>query len=207
MNMSEVKALWQYFSDNGIIVDVYISNAAAFTDPITMMDLSANALWSMIKTNFKSPVYFTEKFSKQGGDKQKFIINVTTANIHATQHPIVAERHAYTLGKFAGTLFFQYLAQDFSHDKIQVVSFHPGLIYNEYWKSLGIDVKHFDDDQLSGSFAVWAASEESAFLQGRTVWCSWDVEEFATGEIRNTIDEDFYFLRGTIAGLNGGNLA
>ncbi|KAH4391247.1 hypothetical protein HBH88_012690 [Parastagonospora nodorum] len=140
----------------------------------------------MIKTNFKSPVYFTKKFSKQSSNKQKFIINVTTANIHATQHPIVAERHAYTLGKFASTLFFQYLAQNFSHDKIQVVSFHPGLIYNEYWKSLGIDVKHFDNGKLSPYP---------------------DVEEFATGEIRNTIDEDFYFLRGTIAGLNGGNLA
>jgi NAD(P)-dependent dehydrogenase (short-subunit alcohol dehydrogenase family) len=70
---------------------------------------------------------------------------VTTANIHATQHPAVAARPAYTLSKFAGTLFFQFLAQDFAHDKVQIVSFHPGLIYNDYWKSLGIGSEHFDD--------------------------------------------------------------
>jgi NAD(P)-dependent dehydrogenase (short-subunit alcohol dehydrogenase family) len=70
---------------------------------------------------------------------------VTTANIHATQHPAVAARPAYTLSKFAGTLFFQFLAQDFAHDEVQIVSFHPGLIYNDYWKSLGVGSEHFDD--------------------------------------------------------------
>lgn len=61
--------------------------------------------------------------------------------------------------------------------------------------------------QLPGAFAVWAASKESAFFHGRTAWASWDVEELATGELRKRIDEDFYFLRGTIAGLKGGQLA
>jgi hypothetical protein len=62
-------------------------------------------------------------------------------------------------------------------------------------------------DQLTGAFAVWAASKEAAFLHGRIVWVSWDIEELATGELRKRLDDDFYFLRGTIAGLNGGNLA
>jgi NAD(P)-dependent dehydrogenase (short-subunit alcohol dehydrogenase family) len=78
----------------------------------------------------------------------QFIVNVTTANIHATQHPAVATRAAYTVSKFAGTLFFQCLAQDYPPEKIQIISFHPGLIYNDYWKSLGIDPKHFDDGEL-----------------------------------------------------------
>jgi NAD(P)-dependent dehydrogenase (short-subunit alcohol dehydrogenase family) len=71
VKMSDVNALWQYFSDEDIVVDVYVSNAAAFSDPSTMMNLGADALWSIVETNFKSPIYFTEKFSKQGGDKQK----------------------------------------------------------------------------------------------------------------------------------------
>jgi hypothetical protein len=29
----------------------------------------------------------------------------------------------------------------------------------------------------------------------------------ATGELRKRLDEDFYFLSGTISGLRGGNLA
>lgn len=71
----------------------------------------------------------------------------------------------------------------------------------------GITADSSREDQLTGAFAVWAASKEAAFLHGRTVWVSWDVEELATGELRKRLDDDFYFLRGTIAGLNGGNLA
>ena len=62
-------------------------------------------------------------------------------------------------------------------------------------------------DRMTGAFAVWAASKEAAFLHGRTVWASWDVEELATGDLRKRLDEDFYFLRGGIGGLHGTQLA
>jgi len=58
--------------------------------------------------------------------------------------------------------------------------------------------------ELTGAFAVWAASKEAAFLHGRFVWCSWDVEEMATGEFRKSIDEDPYFLKASIVGLRDG---
>jgi hypothetical protein len=64
-----------------------------------------------------------------------------------------------------------------------------------------------DLDRLTGAFAVWAASKEAAFMHGRFAWCSWDVEELATGDLRKRIDEDFYFLKGTISGLKDSQLA
>jgi hypothetical protein len=62
-------------------------------------------------------------------------------------------------------------------------------------------------DELCGAFAVWAATDEAKFLHGRFAWASWDVEELASGELRKRIDEDPYFLRTSISGLNGTNLA
>ena len=59
-------------------------------------------------------------------------------------------------------------------------------------------------DRLAGQFALWSATKEAAFLHGRTAGSTWDVEELAKGEIRKKIDEDFYFLRGTIAGVERG---
>ena len=61
--------------------------------------------------------------------------------------------------------------------------------------------------ELAAAFAVWATTKEAAFLHGRFVWASWDVEELATGEIRKQIDEDPYFLRSTIAPLKRGSRA
>lgn len=60
---------------------------------------------------------------------------------------------------------------------------------------------------LAGAFAVWTATKEASFLHGHFVWAAWDVEELSTGEIRKRIDEDPYFLRASIVGLNGGFLA
>jgi hypothetical protein len=62
-------------------------------------------------------------------------------------------------------------------------------------------------DELCGSFAVWLATKEAGFLHGRFVWSLWDIDELSTGEIRKRIEEDPYFLRISVAGLNGGNLS
>lgn len=72
-------------------------------------------------------------------------MNVTTGNIHGTHHPVVSTFPAYTLSKMAGTLYFQYLAQELAHDKVQILSFHPGLIFNPYWEKVGLGKELFDD--------------------------------------------------------------
>jgi hypothetical protein len=30
-------------------------------------------------------------------------------------------------------------------EKVQVLSFHPGVVFNEYWATFDLDSKHFDD--------------------------------------------------------------
>ena len=142
-----------------------------------------------------------------------------------TTHPVVVERPAYTLTKLTGTLFFQLIAQSVPSEKLQIISLHPGLIYNDAWKEMGLDPGMFNDsrelfspanlstayaddsfssdsDELCGGFAVWAASKNAAFLHGRFVWTSWDIEELSTGELRKRIDEDPLYLRASIVGLN-----
>jgi NAD(P)-dependent dehydrogenase (short-subunit alcohol dehydrogenase family) len=70
-NMSDLNALWQYFSDEGVIVDVYVANAAVFADPATMMDLGADKVWEMMEINAKSSIYFSEKLYRQQSDRPK----------------------------------------------------------------------------------------------------------------------------------------
>lgn len=61
--------------------------------------------------------------------------------------------------------------------------------------------------ELAASFAVWATSKEATFLHGRFVWASWDVQELATGEVRERIDNDFYYLKDSIVGIDGARRA
>lgn len=62
-----------------------------------------------------------------------------------TGHFGVAARPAYTLAKMSGTLLFQLIAQNNSPEKLQVVSFHPGLSYNEQWGLMGFSKDQFDN--------------------------------------------------------------
>ncbi|KAH8812709.1 hypothetical protein F5884DRAFT_315445 [Xylogone sp. PMI_703] len=203
-NLAEVEAFWKDLASQNITVDVLVSNAAKFTQDKPILELGADEVWSQFEVNTKAPLYFAEKFNAQPGEKQRFIVNVSTQAIHMTTHPTISVRPAYTLTKMAGTLLFQVIAQNVSPQKLQVISFHPGLIWNEGWKTLNLPPDlGFDNPGLCGAFAVWAATKEAEFLHGRFVWASWDVEELATGEIRKRIDEDPYFLRASIVGLNG----
>ena len=54
---------------------------------------------------------------------------------------------------------------------------------------------------LPGDFAVWAASDEAAFLHGRFVWASWDVDELRSGQIRERLDSDPNYLKVGVVGL------
>ena len=69
----QVDALWKDLEAKGIFVDVYVANAAKFTEPEPMMKLGFDEVWSQVETNVKSPLYFATKFHAQSGasDKQK----------------------------------------------------------------------------------------------------------------------------------------
>ncbi|KAJ4350314.1 uncharacterized protein N0V89_008935 [Didymosphaeria variabile] len=60
---------------------------------------------------------------------------------------------------------------------------------------------------LPGAFAVWAASEEAAFVHNRIVWAAWDVEEWARGDVRKLIEEDDNYLRIGVGGFALGKRA
>ena len=36
--------------------------------------------------------------------------------------------------------------------------------------------------ELPANFMVWAASDEAKFLNGKSVWANWDVEELKAGK-------------------------
>ena len=71
---------------------------------------------------------------------------------------------------------------------IQVVSYHPGSVKSEAvlkseWANAPIA---WSEASIPGDFAVWAASDDAAFLHGRYVWASWDVDELKAMEgLRN----------------------
>jgi hypothetical protein len=133
----------------------------------------------------------------------QFIVNVTSGVIHTTAIPSVAARPAYVVSKMAATMLFQMIAANTPVEKLQIVTMHPGVVYNDGWKAMGFGPERFDSAEMCADFAVWACSKEAAFLHGRYAMAAWDVTELANWELRKKIEMDPDFLRGSIVGANG----
>lgn len=229
-----VTALWSGLKQKDIVVDVLVLNAAKFSPLQPIFEVGSDEVWSMFEANVRGPLILAEAFAKQGGDKPKvndsqrltllhchgpadrmadlrlaqFLVNVASQAIHLfdqSKNVIAAHCPAYGLTKNAGALTVQQIANRTDPEKLQIVNFHPGVIYADGWKDNGVSetTLPFDDVSLAGSAAVWLASAEARFLHGRFVWSAWDVDELKSGEIRKKIDEDVEFLKIGVNGLSG----
>ena len=82
VNMAEVDAFWKEIGARGITIDVFVANVAKITEPKPLLELGVDEVWSQIETNVKSPLYFSEKFYSQPGEKQKVIIHSFTVILY-----------------------------------------------------------------------------------------------------------------------------
>ncbi|PNP78685.1 hypothetical protein FNYG_08031 [Fusarium nygamai] len=182
-DFSAVDAFWKQLGSEGISVDVFVSNAAAFPQLKPLLESGAKNMWSDLNTNF--------------------VVNVSSSVTHNYMHDVTTQLAAYAFNKSCGTMLFQMAAKDTPVEEMQITSMHPGLIWSPEWVKLGFkDDVGFDDIALQGNFAVWLATPNAAFLHGRFAWASWDITELSEGPIRERIEEDAYYLKMTIRGAN-----
>lgn len=202
-NVAESAALWSDLRAEGVFVDVLVLNAARFGGQESILDAGVENIWSQYETNVRSLLQFTEQLYKQQGheDRQKYLVYISTAAIHSKS--IAAALPTYSLSKTSGHLLLQKIASEIDRKKLQIVSFHPGQILSETSRNAGLDetTLSWDDDNLPGHFAVWAASSEAAFLHGRFTWAAWDVNEMQSGDVKKRTETDANFLTIDFVGL------
>ncbi|KAJ3547836.1 hypothetical protein NM208_g1307 [Fusarium decemcellulare] len=206
-DLGSTEALWKSLESDGVHVDILVLSAAAYGAVEPILQGGFSKVWGDFESNVRSTLDMTDRFYKQqssGPQRPKFLVNISTcaAYMWTTMGP---DRPTYGLTKNASTLLLQQIAKDTDAADMQVISFHPGGILTDSAKKLGGDAIKglvFDDENLPGHFAVWAASLEARFLHGRFVWANWDIEELQSGPIRQQIDQDEHFLKVGVEGLS-----
>ncbi|GIJ99558.1 hypothetical protein Aspvir_001692 [Aspergillus viridinutans] len=177
-------------ANDNILIDVVVLNAA-------ILDLGRDKVWEEYITNVRTHLDFTERLYKQPGAKvrQKALVNLASLAIHESK--LTGQYPSYAATKSAGTMLVQQIAKDVPPEELQIVSYHPGGVFTELAELAGFkkDDPRWDDENLPGQFAVWAASPEARFLHGRFVWAKWDVTELLNEPLRKRIDEDDSFLK------------
>ncbi|KAK7999030.1 short chain dehydrogenase [Apiospora marii] len=201
---ADVERVWKTLHSQGTVIDVLVLNATVVPKMEPLLDLGVNDLKDSYNVNIFGNLDMTQHFYRQEGSRAgvtKYVVNVSTVSAHnfgtSTFMP------AYGLSKNAGTLAMQLVARDTKPEVMQIVTFNPGPVYTPGAQSVGVSEDSFDfnDADLSGQFAVWAASPEAAFLHGRFVWNEWDVDEMKSGELRKKIDDNPTFLQVGIHGI------
>ncbi|KKP05480.1 hypothetical protein THAR02_02440 [Trichoderma harzianum] len=179
-----IDSLWDALASEGVLVDVLVLNAAVTDNSLE------RSLWAR---GWEST---WEQFIVH-----RYLVNVATSAIHEWEAGVNTK--AYALTKNSGVLLLQQLARDSPVSKMQIVSFHPGAILSPGAKNAGATERTLDWDDISlpSSVAIWAASDEAAFLHGRFMWSAWDVEELRSGPLRERIEQDENYLRIGVHGV------
>ncbi|KAF5710939.1 Dehydrogenase reductase SDR family member 2 [Fusarium mundagurra] len=196
------REFWKKLAEDGIFVDVLVPSAAKMWLPNTILGLGYETFKDGLGVNVIAPYLWTSLFYKQreiDPSRKLVLLNLSSVVIHDTK--MSAPVPLYSTTKSAGTMMMQHIAMTVPSSDMQVISFDPGLHYTESFERF-TDESSFkwDDIKLPGDFAVWAASEEAEFLQGRFIWAKWDVDELKTGPLRKKIESDPSLFRVGVSG-------
>ncbi|KAK4178039.1 hypothetical protein QBC36DRAFT_325812 [Triangularia setosa] len=201
-DLEATEKLWAGLKEEGIVVDVLVLNAVALGPSGPLVDADLQSVWKAYKVNVRSLLDHTQRFYQQEGEKQKYLVSVSSSMAHNldNENPFLS---TYGATKNAGQVLIQQIARDVGPEKMQIVSFHPGAVYSEGAQTGGVTkdmVDFWDDAALPGNFAVWAATPEAKFLHGRFLAAWWDVNELKDVALQEKLVSDWHLLR---VGVNG----
>ena len=98
---------------------------------------------------------------------------------------------ALQVSKIANSKLMECISAE--HPELFVLNVQPGVVDSALARKAGRP-HGMDDVNLPGSFAVWAASPEAKFLNGKYVWSNWDVGELM--ERRREFEESTFMQIG-----------
>ncbi|KAK0663918.1 hypothetical protein QBC41DRAFT_328980 [Cercophora samala] len=195
--------VWAGLKENDIVVDVLVLNAVALGPTGSLVDANLESVWKAYEVNVRSLLDHTQRFYKQQGGRQKYLVSVSSSMAHNLDNEN-SFLSTYGATKNAGQVLFQQIARDVDPDKLQMISFHPGAVYSEGAQAGGVTkdmMDVWDDAALPGNFAVWAATPAARFLHGRFLAAWWDVNELKADALQEKLKSDWHLLRVGVKGL------
>ena len=174
-------------------IDVLALSAAAAATEHPLAKTPLSEMETTYNTNILGNWNLVKAVLNARADKypQTTILNVSS---WAAYRPI-SRQAVYGSSKAAFAQLMTEWSKEFDEKEVRFVSYHPGAIYTEM-ASEHFPKEVFDGWEsvvLPGQFAVWLASPEAGFLNGRFVWAEWDVDELI--QVEEKILEDPYFLK------------
>ncbi|KAJ2983061.1 hypothetical protein NUW58_g6314 [Xylaria curta] len=161
--------------------DVLVLSAGYISKPSSIASSNADDWWQSFETNAKGTFLATQALLPTANPSKATILALVTGTV-AFPSASLPGLSAYMTSKLAEIKFIEFLAAE--NENIFAASVHPGFIETAITAKSGANTEQLpmDQVQLPAHFLVWMASSEAAFLDGRSVWANWDVEELKQQE-------------------------
>ncbi|KAF5389063.1 hypothetical protein D9757_004998 [Collybiopsis confluens] len=200
---SSVMALWDFLSSQNILVHALVLNAAQITQraPDTLSMDKADLMEAFgvnVGGNFSMSANFVKQSLRPAGQRLN-LVHISTSGTYLDSPAY----NTYASSKTAFAALLGRIANERPVEDVQIILFHPGLIYSEHMsKAMDQNAFEWDEMDLPGDFSVWAASPEAAWLHGRFVWAHWDVEELRNDlDLLKRLKDEERFLKVGVEGL------
>ncbi|KAH8886545.1 short chain dehydrogenase reductase [Thozetella sp. PMI_491] len=160
-------------------LDILVNNAGFMTPARTIPKSDTNTWWRTMEVNLKGPYLMSKHFvpillSTTGG--LKTIININSI----AAHNLRPQASAYGTSKFAVLKLTEFLLVDAADQGLVAYSIHPGAVLTELAEK-GMPPETLsglgDSPELAGATIAWLSSETRAWLSGRYLSATWDMEE------------------------------
>lgn len=167
-------------------IDILVTSAAAAHTLGPTFSIPDSQIRDSFETNVMGNLNLVRAFldASSSDSKPKILLDVST---NVTFQPTLS-MSAYGATKSMFTYFLRHIRPE--HSNLRVHSFHPGSVWTPLAQNAGIpkDAIKWDDADLPGQFAVWLASPQAKFTDGRMVLAHWDVEDLVKN--KDIIEKD-----------------
>jgi NAD(P)-dependent dehydrogenase (short-subunit alcohol dehydrogenase family) len=170
-------------------IDVFVNNAGYLSKGMIVDEGYLADWWKNMEVNVLGSFIAFRSFLPNAA-KNAAILN-TASGIGIM--PSAPTMSAYQVSKLANSKLFENISAE--HPDIFVLNVQPGVVASDLNRKSGME--SIDNINLPGDFAVWVASPEARFHNGKYMFCNFDVEELVA---RKAEFEEPTFMR---LGLDG----
>jgi NAD(P)-dependent dehydrogenase (short-subunit alcohol dehydrogenase family) len=155
-------------------ISIFIDNAGfLYKGPLMTQDPGFLAdWWKELEVNVLGSLIAFRAFLPNAAPNAT-LINNTSGIGHLPAMPFIS---SYQVSKLANSKLMENISVE--HPELFVLNVQPGVIDSTINRKS--DIPGTDNANLPGNFAVWAASPEARFLNGKYIYCNWDVEELVS---------------------------
>ncbi|KAH8653757.1 hypothetical protein BX600DRAFT_515999 [Xylariales sp. PMI_506] len=172
---SDTDRAFSQFAAGGEI-DVLIHAAAVIGPKETVAEADGDAYLAAIQANLAGSFWVAQAFLRHAAPTGAVAVAINSWGAHLSLNDAFS---SYCVAKMA--VYRLWDTVSIANPGLSVFHTQPGVILTEMSLATGgadsfKNVKT-DDVSLPANFNVWLASPEARFLNGKFLWCNWDVDE------------------------------